>query len=94
VYHTGQGYPKKKIENKRHTVFYNYKTTILICLYGFTLYGLMVTIVDGGPAYEGKKTKHREKKYNNDAEPYDCSIFKPRLLSGSLFLQLGLAKTG
>jgi hypothetical protein len=61
MYHTGQGYPKK-IENKRHTVFYNYKTTILICLYGFTLYGLMVTIVDGGPAYEGKKTKHREKK--------------------------------
>jgi hypothetical protein len=56
----------------------------------------MVTIVDGGPAYEGKKTKHREKKNKNknNAEPYDCSIFKPRLLNLTASFRQSLSAVG
>ena len=56
----------------------------------------MVTIVDGGPAYEGEETKHREKimrnckrllKFQTPPAELNC------LLQAVLFLQLGLAKT-
>jgi hypothetical protein len=55
--------PKKtKIKIKDTQFFNNYNTKILICLYGYTLYRLMVTIVDGGPAYEGEEQKTERTK--------------------------------
>ncbi len=58
----------------------------------------MVTIVDGGPAYEGEKTKHREKKIMRNRKRVLKFQTPPAelncLLQAILFLQLGLAKTG
>jgi hypothetical protein len=62
-YGTTQGKVTRKVnKNKRHTFFYSYNTTLLICLYGYTLYRLLVTTVDGGPAYEGKEKKKTQGK--------------------------------
>jgi hypothetical protein len=95
---TTQGKVNRKIieRKSRHTFFNSYDTTILKCLYGYTLYRLLVTIVDDGPAYEGKETKHKDKiiimrnrkqiaQFSNPA----CWIELPP--SGSLVSALGVS---